>query len=291
MNNALQKMFPKFLSAKLGALRYSLFVILCSLAALPAFAGARETVAASGSHYVEIDDEISPREAMDKAFEAARRDALQRVVGVEVKSWESAVLDSEAGEGFSSLTFQTTQGVIRNFVVKKSGWVIEKLGNARPAGTLRVFCEAEVCVEKLEDRPDPEFACSVAGARADYRDGERVKFSVTPSQDGFLNVFLLNARLGGARVFPNRTFRKNAVKEGEPFALPPFTIMKTKDGAAREQGVLMFVLTKKNVPFFAPPSGVVSADEINAWLADVPADARFFRVFPFSVSGEGGELK
>ena len=286
MNNALRKMFSKFISEKPSALRYSLFVILCSLAALPASAGARETVAASGSHYVEIDDEISPREAMDRAFEAARKDALQRVVGVEVKSWESAVLDSEAGEGFSSLTFQTTQGVIRNFVVKKSGWVIEKLGASSPAGTLRVFCEAEVCVEKLDEKPDPEFACAVAGARADYRDGERVKFSVTPSRDAYLNVFLLNARLGGARVFPNRTFRKNAVKEGEPSALPPFTIMKTKDGVAREQGVLMFVLTKKNVPFFAPPSGVVSADEINAWLADVPADERFFRVFPFSVQGE-----
>ena len=262
-------------------------LVAASAFAVPALAGSSETVRAKGEYFVEIDDEISPREAMDKAFEAARKDALQRVVGTDVKSWETAVLDSEAGEGFSSLTFQTSRGIVRDFVVKKSGWVIEQLGGRNPAGTLRLFCEADVSVEKLDDAPDPEFACAVAGARTDYRDGERVKFSVTPSQDAYLNVFLLNARLGGARVFPNRTFRKNAVEAGEPFALPPFTIMKTRDGIAREQGVLMFVITKKNVPFFAPPSGIVSANEINAWLADIPADACFFRVFPFSVHSEG----
>lgn len=271
-------------------MRPNRILFLGTLLSVAATLFAGTTVDVSGVYRLEITSEISPREAMDRAYEAAKKAALEKVVGTHVRSWESMVSDSKTGEGFSSLMLQTSQGFIRKFDVRKTGWRIEEIPNL-PDGLLNVFCDARVTVEKTDDEPDPEFTCKIDGARVDYRDGERAKFTVIASQEAYLTVFLLDARLGGEKVFPNRTFRKNALEAEEPRALPQFTFMKTNAGKAREQGVLMFVITKKNVPFLAPSSGRVSADEINAWLADIPADERFFRVFPFSISPEGEALR
>lgn len=261
-------------------------LLLCFFSAVHAVAGTQETVDARGIYEIEIDSEISPREALDRAYNEAKKDALQKVVGIRVKSWDASVLDSEAGTGFTSLNLQTTQGIIRKFEVENSGWkILPPAGE--PHGVLRFFCEAKACVEKIDDSPDPEFTGKITGARADYRDGERVRFSATASQNAYLTVFLLNSRLEGDKIFPNRTFRKNRLSENAEFSLPPFTVMKTKAGNAREQAVLMFVFTKKNIAFFAKPNGKTTADAINAWLADIPADQRFFKVFPFSVCPEG----
>lgn len=264
-------------------------LLLCAFSVFPAVAGTQETVEVQGIYEIEINSELSPREAMDRAYKEAQKDALQKVVGLEVKSWEASVLDSEAGTGFTSLNLQTTQGIIRKFDVKNSGWKILP-APGEPQGILRFFCHAKALVEKIDDEPDPEFSGKITGARADYRDGERVKFSAVASQDAFLTVFLLNSRLEGDKIFPNRTFRKNRLSADEAIALPPFTLMKTKPGNAREQAVLMFVFTKKNIAFFAKPNGKTTADEINTWLADIPADQRFFKVFPFSLAPEGETL-
>lgn len=263
--------------------------LFCLLFPVFIFAGTQETVSALGIYELDINSEISPREAMDRAYKEAQKDALQKVVGVEIKSWETSVLDSEAGTGFTSLNLQTATGIIRKFEVKSSGWEIRPVAG-EPQGILRFFCRANASVEKIDDAPDPEFTGKVTGARADYRDGERVRFSAVASQDAFLTVFLLNSRLEGSRVFPNRTFRKNRLSDGKEFVLPEFTIMKTKAGNAREQAVLMFVFTKKNITFFTEANGKTTADEINRQLADIPADQRFFKVFPFSVSPEGAAL-
>lgn len=252
------------------------------------FAGT--TVEVSGVYRLDLTSEVSPREAMDRAYKAAKKAALEKVVGSHVQSWESMVRDFRSGNGFSSLMLQTSKGFIRKFEVLKTGWRIEEIPNS-PEGMLNVFCDARVTVEEDNDDPDPEFICKIEGVHIDYRDGERAKFTIVSSKDAYLTVFLLDARLGGGKVFPNRTFRKNALEAEEPRALPQFTFMKTNAGNAREQGVLMFVITKKNVPFLTPPSGRVSADEINAWLADIPAGERFFRVFPFSISAEGDNFK
>lgn len=270
----------------------SIFKVLPWALCLPAviFAGTKETVDVIGVYKMDLGAEISPREAMDRAYADAKKKALEDVVGTEVKSWEASVLSTESGQSFSSLMLQTAQGIVRKFEVKRSGWKIEAVPGL-PEGLLNIFCEARVCVEKIDAKPDPELTCRIAGARADYRDGERVKFTVTSSQDAYLTVFLLDARLGGTKVFPNRTFRKSALQAEEAYELPRLTFMKTKEGAAREQGVLMFVLTKRNVPFLAPPNGCASADEINAWLADIPADERFFCAYPFFVSAEGEAIR
>ncbi len=244
----------------------------------------QKSVSARGEYPLAIDANVSPLAAMERACEKAKEDAIQRTVGVNVKTWDMLARDDVSGTAFTSLSLQSSQGIVKKFDVKKSGWHFENPGD--PASPLCVYCEADVIVEKSEEKPDPEFFAKLDGGRLRYYEGEKATFSVTPSKDSYLTIFYLNARLGGSKVFPNRAFKENEFAAEEKTRLRPISMLRETGGDEPERGWLMFVFTKKDIPFLEPPDTLIGSDEINAWLARIPADERFFILSPYSILNE-----
>lgn len=257
---------------------------LAFAALVPALSAAEKTVVARGEYLLAIDADVSPLVAMDRAYANAKEDALQKTFGVNVRTWDMVARDDVSGAAFTSLSLQTSQGIVKNFRPLKTGWRFENPGV--PASPLRVFCEAEATVESADAKPDPQFFAKIDGGRLRYYEGEKAAYSVTASKDAYLTIFYLNARLGGSKIFPNRAFKKNKFEAEEKTALRPISMLREMSGDEPERGWLMFVFTKKDIPFLEPPDKLIGADEINAWLARVPADERFFALLPYTILKE-----
>lgn len=221
---------------------------------------------------------------MAEAYQNAKEDALQKTFGVKVQTWDMLAREDVSGTAFTSLSLLSSQGIIKKFDLKKSGWKFEN--PADPKSPLCVYCEALVTVRKTEEKPDSEFFAKLEGERLRYYEGEKATLSVTSSQDAYLTIFYLNARLGGSKIFPNRAFKKNALEAEEKTKLRPITMLREMEGDEPERGWLMFVFTKKNIPFLEPPDELIGADEINAWLAGIPLDERFFFLQPYTILKE-----
>lgn len=265
-------------------LRKIFFSAFFAAVSVPAIFAAEKTVAARGEYLLAIDADVSPLGAMARAYDDAKEDALQRSFGMKVQTWDMLAREDVSGTSFTSLSLQSSQGIIKKFDVRKSGWRFEHPSD--PASALIVYCEADVTVEQSDVKPDAEFFAKLDGGRLRYYEGEKASFSVTPSKDSNLTIFYLNARLGGSKVFPNRAFKKNRFAAGEKAQLRPISMLREMSGDEPERGWLMFVFTKKDIPFLEPPDQLIGADEINAWLARIPADERFFILAPYTILKE-----
>lgn len=266
------------------SLKKKLVLVGCAFLSVSALWGAEKTVRVSGEFFLSPAAEISPKSAMAEAYQKAKDRALADAFGVKVQTWDMLARDDVSGAAFTSLSFHSSQGIIKKFDILTEGWKLEDSND--PKSPLRIYCEADVTVEKSDEEPDTAFFASLDGIRSRYYEGERATISVTVSKDSYLTIFYLNARLGGAKIFPNRSFKKNELEAEEKTKLRPITMLRETSGDEADRGWLMFVFTKKNIPFLSPSDKLIGADEINTWLAGIPVDERFFMLQPYLVLKE-----
>ncbi len=212
--------------------------------------------------------DITGREAAERARDDARRKAIEQVCGSRVNIWERLDVSS-AGETFNSIAVNQIDGEIVSFEIREEG---TRQSEIRPSETI-FYCVADVRVKRGVS-PDPDFVARVEGLRSVYFSGEKLAFTVEPSVDCWLKIFLFEDSRKGYMLYPNDYDRAEQLLRQEPVSFPRamnFVVEKSVP-ARTETNRLVFVFTKSERPF---PHVTTSREEIERWMALIPNNEKY----------------
>lgn len=129
------------------------------------------------------------------------------------------------------------------------------------------------------------FPAKISGMSNVFKEGESRTITIEPETAGTLTIFCYN-EAGDAVVVGLEIGGKTrcALRPGEAHERRMCFSVEDPD-ALREEGVLLFVLTKRDIPFDAAPGEVFPCARIAEWLSNtnIPPRERFVEAFPFAV--------
>lgn len=258
---------------------YRIAIILaCALCAVCALSAQRErtvTVSATGS-YVASQNE-TPAFGRAQALLVAKKQALREAGITEDVSTTVIIvtggLDNDFQEISSELSRIELEGRVR----------VKEQNDAQPVFTsdhlvkYTTTIRAEVVIEETEE--DLNFRIKTDGLKSAYLSGETMTFTVTPSTDCYLRVFLLgNHPNSNVQIYPlEGVFKDVRLKAEETVSFPPvlrkylydrpfdYTLEKENNDGSVEQDVLLIVALKKPYPFVEE----VSYESVIRWLAKI----------------------
>lgn len=233
--------------------------------------------AVRGEHAVVLSlSDITGREAQARAYEDAKRKALEKVSGSKMTIWEQMEISS-AGDVFNSLSLNQIEGEIVEFNIIEEG---QKQSEIRPSETI-FYCVADVKVKKGRE-PDPNFFVAVNGIKSIYYSGDELSFDATAYRDCYMKMFIFEDTQKGSIVLPDSRFEKHiSLSAGKRWESGKATfstannhkIVITKSATeAKEINRLVFVFTKSEMPF---NEQITSRPEIEKWIASIPNDQKF----------------
>ena len=238
-----------------------------------------QTVKVRGEYAVVLSaSSLAGNQAMELAREDARRQAIEKVCGSRVSTWDKVEI-STAGETFNSLSVYQVDGEIVDFEVIKEGYY---QSDVRSVETV-FYCEAKVKVKRGAE-PDPNFCAKVEGVHSVYYENDALEFSVTPYRDCYLKIFLFADAAKGYRIYPNSMESPVMLKQGQQYNFPTnnnaeYSITKDTDHPI-EVNRLVFVFTKEERPFYHETT---SRAEIERWMALIPNDEKFLYSIAFDI--------
>ncbi len=254
-------------------MRRIILLSLLSLFAIELYAQREKTrtVTVRGEYSVVLEyADVTGREAMQLAREDAKKKALEEVCGTRLNIWEQMEVSS-VGDVFNSLAINQIDGEIVEFDVVDEG---HQVSPARQSETI-FYCEAKVRV-KRGLAPDPRFTAVVSGIKSVYLAGETLQFTVTPRQDCYMKIFLLEDNHTGYLLYPNQYDRFSRLTANKVFDIassPYYEFELTKSSPLpQEVNRLVFVFTKTERAF---NEEITSRAEIEKWIATLPNDRKF----------------
>jgi hypothetical protein len=251
--------------------------LLLAAAMLPATAQRERTrtVTATGE-YVANQNE-TPAYGKAQALLEAKKQAL-REAGVmeEISSTAIIVLggsNNEFQEISSELSRIELEGRVRLKDQKDAAPEFVSNNLIKYSTTIR----AEVVVEETEE--DLNFRFKTDGLRNTYVSGETMTFTVKPTADCYIRVFLLGKNPdSNAQIYPlEGVFKDIRFKADETVNFPPddskflydqpfdYTLQMENTRDIIEQDVLLIVALKKNYPF----TDKVNYESVIRWLAKI----------------------
>jgi len=151
-------------------------------------------------------------------------------------------------------------------------------------GNMIISVEIEAMVYTYERPRDPGFFFDLGQLKEVYYENEHIAFSFTPSMDGFLTIFAFNETESYVLYpFENQAYdylsdekERLFVKEelvsfpvSEAYA-PGYTI-ELDDFLTEEMSILLFVYTKKHVPWI---DDRISLKSVRSWIYEIPINER-----------------
>jgi hypothetical protein len=223
---------------------------------------------------------ISEDEARAKAIAQAKVDALRKAgVAEHIQSYEM-LYKSEIGNKFDEVFMSDMFSEIRGAVKKYDIVKIDKGIDAFKNFYIEAVINAEVIL--YSTGKDPAFQVNIDGIKQVYQSSEKMRYSVTPTQDCYLNIFNLyenNASL----IYPNHYEKSRLFKAGEKVSFPLSDLMDgytiEKSTKNPEKNKLIFVFTKENIPFIKyklnqEGDQLTTFEDISAWLFSISPDKR-----------------
>lgn len=214
--------------------------------------------------------DITGREAMQLAREAARKKALEEVCGSKVSIWDQMEISS-AGEVFNSLSINQIDGEIVEFTIIDEGHYQSKI---RASETI-FYCIADVAVKKGLS-PDPSFTVSVSGLKSVYYTGEVLQFEILPYSDCYMNIFLLENDKTGYLLYPNMYDKSRVFVTNDRFNIanaPNYEfVMQKSPSLKKEINRLVFVFTKQEYTFNRQTT---TRQDIEKWIAAIPNNEKY----------------
>ena len=237
-------------------------------------------VRAAGS-YVSMD--LTPEQTKLKAMDEAKRDALIKAgvaESITVSDFLYTFEDNEKfQEIFQAFTSTETGGeVIVDSIITESR-SFNEFGNM----VIKVEIKATVFIHKGED--DPSLNLKVDGIEEYYKNNDNLKFTVTPSCDGYLKIFNITDEASSI-LFPYKDEEHPYLNDKPDFQLTAlrktvfpvhqaysdgYTLEINNPGKDKEFNLLIFVFTKENIPFMENPGNV---KDIMGWIYSIPMEKR-----------------
>lgn len=221
-----------------------------------------------------ISNDITPVQAREKAIDQAKSEAL-RLAGVPEYVAESNLsYKTEHGSALKdihqSLTSIDVSGEISAFQVIRENKRKNEFGNL----VYEVWINASVV---LHHSPrDPGFTMNVNGIRESYQSPEELVFDVSPSGEGFLNIFILSDR-ESARLYPNKMEKPEKFDGGKSYKFPRSKALDYEVSAktGMEVNYIVLLYTKKEVPFL----GEETSENILQFIARIDPSQKCMRTY------------
>ncbi len=150
-------------------------------------------------------------------------------------------------------------------------------------GNILIEVEIEATIYKHKTEKDPAFQIKVDGIREYYYNGDGVTFSFKPSQEGFLRIFNVTDDTAFI-LYPYTSFDEKVYNdiEGRKFEknkrvefpindhLEKYYFEIDDPNKSKEYNLLIFVYTKKDIPFMEENT----LENIMRWIYEIPLDER-----------------
>ncbi|MDD3051608.1 MAG: DUF4384 domain-containing protein [Candidatus Cloacimonetes bacterium] len=161
--------------------------------------------------------DITPEKAKENAIQKACKRAIEyfsgveisrRIVEIQAENQSKILLDN-----FSSITNQTTQGIILEKEIISEEIVSD-------GSKIEKVVTIKVRVGKQKGEKDYAFQIESNLNREYFKDGEELELSVKSSKDCYLTILNVCSNDSVYVIFPNEYRRDNFIKSGELFQLP-----------------------------------------------------------------------
>jgi hypothetical protein len=235
--------------------------------------------------------DLTLEEVKNKAIDEAKKNAMVQAgiaENVQVSDFLYTFEDDEKfKEIFQSFVSTETGAEIMVEDVQEIKRDINEFGN------ILIEVEISAVIYKHDDKKDPSLVIKVDGIREYYVENDPLDFSFTPSKDGYLKIF--NVTDATAFILypyndqaysymnddPERIFRKN-----EKVRFPVNRNMEyyyfgiDNESKEKEYNLLIFVLTKENIPFMED----VKVNNIMKWIYQIPLEERIVEQYGIVVN-------
>ena len=219
----------------------------------------------------QVSDEITLKQAEERAFMEAKKAALQKA-GVMESVWSvfgqiTQNDGAEFHEAYSQMSVLAIGGMV-NVTNKK----VEELWDVDSRSLYKVVT-IDATVQK-DDKPDRSYALEVKGVETLYKEGDVFTCRLTVhGTDSYLKFFWFDST-GEALLYPNAYEPNNLLKAGHEYKVPFSNavdyLMEKHSGKGNEKINIMMVATKSNVPF----TEAVTYQSVLKWVYSMPANQR-----------------
>lgn len=253
-------------------------IFFCSTQVI--FAQKKVNVTAVGSA---VTHDLTIEQTRQKAMEEAKRDALIKAgVGesIAVSDFLYTFEDNEQfKEIFQAFTSTETQGeVIINKIISDKPFINE-------FGNMQVDVEVEATVYIHDEEKDPTLNIKIEGIEEFYRSEEYLKFSVTPSTDGYLKIFNVTTELSSL-LYPYQDKEHAYLKDDPAYKLKAlqkttfpiessfgdgYYLEVSNPAKDKEFDLLIFVFTRENFAFLDDATDI---NQIMNWIYSIPMNKR-----------------
>jgi hypothetical protein len=185
----------------------------------PVFSQDSEWVTVNGIAAIE---NVTKNEARKRAIANARREAVEKVVGVDILSETMVINYHMSGDVIRTIPHGKVIG--QEIIKEEIELIPAKNKGEAPYLAYKVTMRANVIKEK--GQTDVFFRLEAELNRTVFREGDFMEIRVTPSRDCYLSIFNILEDETAIILFPNRFKQNNFVKANTTFIFPDDTDRK-----------------------------------------------------------------
>ena len=196
-----------------------------------------------------ISNDITPIQARANAIGQAKAEALRNAGATEhvaesILFYKTEKDKKQLEDIHKSMTSVDVSGEISGFQVIKEEKKLNEFGNL----AYEVWINATVILHATSK--DPGFVVDVKGIRESYRSPEELVFEIMPSNEGFLNVFILGDD-ESLLLYPNKFEKREKFEGGQSYKFPRSRALDYEVSAEEgmEVNYLVLLYTKSEIPF------------------------------------------
>jgi hypothetical protein len=190
----------------------------------PVFSVDSEWVTVEGTAPIE---NVTKNEARKQAIANARREAVEKVVGVDILSETMVINYNVSGDVIRTIPHGKVIG--QEIITEEIELIPAKNKGEAPYLAYKIKMRAKVIKEKGQS--DVFFRLEAELNRTVFREGDLMKIKVTPSRDCYLSIFNILEDETAIILFPNRFKQNNFVKANATFTFP--------DDSDRKKGITL----------------------------------------------------
>lgn len=237
---------------------------------------------------VSLGEHLSLREAQRKGEQQLKAEALRRAgIDENVQSYES-LMQFESGQNLDQIYTSDIQTEIGGVVSKLEITDLQRRINM--ANEFEIVMKANAEVKRSKGKSDPNFTMRVEGLRNHYQNGDAIRVYITPSQDAYVQLFLIGEDNQAYRLYPNFYEGNEPVNAQRNNVFPRRSVdyKLATTHTDHEFFRLVILLSKESIalPFAADPDNpreapTVDARELLVWIYGIDQGERrlYFQTF------------
>lgn len=231
---------------------------------------------------ISVSQDKTPVEALDEALTDAKKNALLKA-GISENLVVSNLLRTYGNEQNIETFFHgiSNTELTANILIDSIHAERKKFDQF---GNMIISVEIDALVYAYEHPKDPEFFFDISKLKEVYYENEHITFTFKPSRNGYLTIFAFNENESFVLYpFENEEYSYLSDKKECLFikeamvhfpineAYEPGYSIEMNDLLADETSLLLFVYTKKHIPWI---DDQISLESVRSWIYEIPMHER-----------------